>query len=183
MVHRRIGGAVIAALAAIAAPLLASPAGAATFSVRYIYSPLSPCPDCDDDGRVTVDELVTHIGIALQTSPLDACVVADADGDGVVTVHEVIGGVQAALGGCDLSEVLVADSSGDEQLELVRSGAWLRAVVSVGSRREADVSLNLARWLPGRAYDITVTWGGGRLSLQVDGQPVAITQGVTRDSP
>lgn len=57
--------------------------------------------DCNVDGQVTVDELVSMITVGLGTSVL-ACPVGDSDVDGAVTVDEIIGGVNDALGGCPL---------------------------------------------------------------------------------
>lgn len=59
------------------------------------------CPgDCNDDGAVTVPEVVTVVNIALGTLPLSACPAADAAGDGSVGVGDAILAVQAALSGC-----------------------------------------------------------------------------------
>ncbi|MFN8643751.1 MAG: hypothetical protein U0802_19610 [Candidatus Binatia bacterium] len=59
------------------------------------------CPDCDGDGRVTIDELVTGITIALGGARLDACPTFDRDGDGQVSIDEILAGVAAALRGCE----------------------------------------------------------------------------------
>lgn len=56
--------------------------------------------DCNHDREVTIDELITGVGIALNTSPLSACSACDADGDGMVTVDELIAAVNRALNGC-----------------------------------------------------------------------------------
>lgn len=59
------------------------------------------CPgDCDGDGAVLVDELVTAVSIALGTVELSSCAEVDVDGDGQVTVDELAGIVTAAVGGC-----------------------------------------------------------------------------------
>lgn len=56
--------------------------------------------DCDGNGRVTVDELVTGVDIALKPSDLDRCARMDVNGDGAVTVDELVTAVNATLGGC-----------------------------------------------------------------------------------
>jgi len=56
--------------------------------------------DCNMDRSVTIDELIAGVNIALGTSPLAVCVVADTDGDGFVSVNELISAVNRALGGC-----------------------------------------------------------------------------------
>jgi hypothetical protein len=60
------------------------------------------CPgDCNGDGQVTVDEIVTAVSIALGNVPLTQCPAADDNGDGSVTVDELLRAVSAALAGCE----------------------------------------------------------------------------------
>jgi hypothetical protein len=65
---------------------------------------MSPPPactgDCNGDGAVSVDELISAVNIALGTSPLSACPAADRNGDGNVGVEELVLGVTRALSGC-----------------------------------------------------------------------------------
>lgn len=56
--------------------------------------------DCDADGRVTVDELLTGVDILLGDEPADRCRSLDADLDGLVGIDELIGGVTSTLKGC-----------------------------------------------------------------------------------
>lgn len=56
--------------------------------------------DCGHDGTVTVNELITGVGITLGTLPLAECVPFDADDDLDVTIDELIAAVNNALGGC-----------------------------------------------------------------------------------
>jgi subtilase family serine protease len=59
------------------------------------------CPgDCNGDGVVTIDEIVTGVNIALGATPLSQCPGLDANGDGVVTVDELLEAVSRALNGC-----------------------------------------------------------------------------------
>jgi hypothetical protein len=61
------------------------------------------CPgDCNLDGRVTVDELVLAVDVALR-DPADAkyCSTIDIDSDCLVSIHEVVLATKNALGGCD----------------------------------------------------------------------------------
>ena len=55
--------------------------------------------DCDENGQVTVDELVFAVGLTLSDSSSDACVDADLDDDERITVDELVRGVLAALHG------------------------------------------------------------------------------------
>lgn len=74
----------------------ASPAPEATAT-----RPAAACAgDCDGDGRVSVDELVNAIRIALRSAAADTCPDADIDGNGDVSIDELVQAVRAALNGC-----------------------------------------------------------------------------------
>jgi Ca2+-binding EF-hand superfamily protein len=65
--------------------------------------------DCNQDGSVTVDELIKGVNIAIGTTSIDACSSFDTNGDGAVTINELIAAVNRALTGC----VDVAATSGE----------------------------------------------------------------------
>lgn len=56
--------------------------------------------DCNGDGQVTVDEIVTGVNIALGTSAIGNCLALDADSSGSATVDELVTAVNNALNGC-----------------------------------------------------------------------------------
>lgn len=56
--------------------------------------------DCDGNGEVAINELITGVGISLGTRNPDDCPAFDADGDGNVAINELITGVNSALLGC-----------------------------------------------------------------------------------
>jgi sugar lactone lactonase YvrE len=56
--------------------------------------------DCDAGGSISIDEIVTGVGIALESVPLDRCSSFDCNGTGRVTVDCLVRAVQAALDGC-----------------------------------------------------------------------------------
>jgi len=56
--------------------------------------------DCNADREVTISELLTAIGIALDGGALSECPAADANEDGAVAIDELLAGVQGALDGC-----------------------------------------------------------------------------------
>ena len=56
--------------------------------------------DCNGDGAVTVNELITMVNIALGSAASSACSAGDANGDGEITVNEIVAGVNHALSGC-----------------------------------------------------------------------------------
>ncbi len=56
--------------------------------------------DCNEDGVVTVDEIVLGMTIVLGASEVDACLSLDRDGSLDVTIDELVGAIANALGGC-----------------------------------------------------------------------------------
>jgi len=53
--------------------------------------------DCNDDGIVTVSELLRAVNIALGRTPLERCLNVDANGDGSVSISELTLAVRSAL--------------------------------------------------------------------------------------
>ena len=63
--------------------------------------PAAACTgDCNADGRVTIDELVQAVGIALGVTAASVCPAADADSNDEVTIDELVSSVTAGLDGC-----------------------------------------------------------------------------------
>jgi ELWxxDGT repeat protein len=56
--------------------------------------------DCRGDGRVTIDDLIQAVAIALGSRPVEDCSAVDGGGDGRVTIDELIAAVGVALVGC-----------------------------------------------------------------------------------
>ncbi|MFI5396803.1 MAG: hypothetical protein ACHQ9S_14805 [Candidatus Binatia bacterium] len=54
--------------------------------------------DCDGDGQVSVDEILTIVNIALGNVPLSSCTAGNANGK--ITVDEILTAVNNALNGC-----------------------------------------------------------------------------------
>ena len=59
--------------------------------------------DCNDDGEVTVNELIKMVNISLDLLPLSECSAGDASGDGEITVNEIVAAVNNSLGSCPAS--------------------------------------------------------------------------------
>jgi cysteine-rich repeat protein len=57
--------------------------------------------DCDANGRVTVDDLIRGVRIALDLTPVSACRAIDVNGDARVTIDELVSAVGVLLGVCD----------------------------------------------------------------------------------
>jgi YHYH protein len=69
--------------------------------VRAARAGTPACPgDCQGDGRVSADELVKGVRIALGQEAVGSCRELDADGSGEVTVDELTFAVLSALRGC-----------------------------------------------------------------------------------
>ena len=60
--------------------------------------------DCNGDGQVTVDELVTLARIALGVASLSACHPGDTNSDGRITVDEIVAAVNAAGNQCPATQ-------------------------------------------------------------------------------
>ncbi len=56
--------------------------------------------DCNRDGEVAINELITGVNIALGNNDVSSCPEFDANSDGEVTINELISGVNNALNGC-----------------------------------------------------------------------------------
>jgi hypothetical protein len=60
-----------------------------------------PCAgDCNNDDKVTVNELIKGVNIALGKAEITACAALDLAGDGRVTIDELVKAVNKALSGC-----------------------------------------------------------------------------------
>ncbi len=68
----------------------------------FVASPsaLACVGDCSSDRKVTVDELVTGVNIALGNLTLNQCPAFNCNGDGKVTVDCLVKAVNNALNGC-----------------------------------------------------------------------------------
>ena len=85
----------------ISAAVATIPVGFAPFGVAFGPALAGSCAgDCNEDGRVTVDEVILGVAILLGEEPLKACGSFDGNGSGTVTVDELLEAVQHALGRC-----------------------------------------------------------------------------------
>lgn len=96
------------AIASVPGGCVVPPTATPTITVTPLSTPTptpsrTPMPcvaDCSGNGRVTVEEILTAVDIALGSADLGNCPCADADGDGAVTVDEILAAVNTALSGC-----------------------------------------------------------------------------------
>ena len=83
--------------------------------------------DCNDDGEVKVNELITGVNIVLGSETLDRCASLDGTGDGQIAINELIAAVGASLDGCP-EPVDRLDSVGAVTLGVARGLSGLAAV-------------------------------------------------------
>jgi hypothetical protein len=70
-------------------------------SMYFVRLAAVPCAgDCNTDGEVTVDELLSMVNVALGNTDVAVCVAGDANGDAGITVDEILSAVNNALQGC-----------------------------------------------------------------------------------
>ncbi len=71
-------------------------------ALAHAVAAQSPCiGDCNGDGTVRINELISGVAIALGSAPAGDCLAIDADDDGQVRVNELILAVSSALEGCE----------------------------------------------------------------------------------
>src|SRR5262245_3581440 len=68
--------------------------------------------DCDGDGSVAINELITGVNISLGNAELDTCDVFDADENGQADIYELIAAVGNSLNGCTAGPPSKANKSG-----------------------------------------------------------------------
>jgi hypothetical protein len=71
-----------------------------TLSATPTSTPIPCTGDCNTDGQVTIDELLTAVNIALGNIPASTCEAGDANRDSEITVDEILTAVNNALNGC-----------------------------------------------------------------------------------
>jgi Carboxypeptidase regulatory-like domain len=78
--------------------------------------------DCNGNGQVTVDEILTMVNIALGNTPVTTCEAGDANHDGQITVDEILTAVNHALNGCSGAEQACVGSGGTVSTSLCCAG-------------------------------------------------------------
>jgi parallel beta-helix repeat protein len=59
--------------------------------------------DCNGDGAVVINELITGVNIALETAAVSTCESFDTSGNGGVEINELVAAVSFALNGCPVT--------------------------------------------------------------------------------
>ena len=150
--------------------------------------------DCDENGAVTVNELIVGVNIALSRAAIDSCLSLDTNDDGQVAINELIGAVSNALGGCgfagrysatveldggatgliDLDTASGGQVTGTltiDETSMVRAAQGIGSVVSIsGSFNPATGSFLATGTFHGPEGDVTVRLSGnlgGDFMLQI----------------
>jgi hypothetical protein len=106
--------------------------------------------DCNGDGRVTIDEIITGVNIALGNDDASAC--ESLAGGGQVTVGEILTAVNEALNGCP------------EGTTGTISGTAVKGPVSNGNVTALAIG---SSGVKGAQIGSTVTDGSGNFTMQV----------------
>jgi hypothetical protein len=81
-----------------------APGGCDIFGQRLTFAATADCPgDCNHDNRVTIDELIEAVAIAVNSSPsalMKLCLPADVDLDYEISLQELVQASGQALRGC-----------------------------------------------------------------------------------
>jgi hypothetical protein len=121
--------------------------------------------DCDGDGAVTVNELITGVGIVLGTAPVAECPVLDTGGTGHVDVSRLLIAVNNALDGCPAG---VSDAAVGTVLAMTRAMAATSSfALGITAAVNASINTSAAGVCPqgGTNAQTCQDLGGGRVSL------------------
>jgi hypothetical protein len=150
-----------------APPTSTPPPGATALATRPVCA-----RDCNDDGAITVEELISAVREALGSTPAGGCPSFDRDGDGRVDIDELIRLVLAALRGCalqsDLQSTLegVYDANGTKTDSFgTQPRAGMALVRYFDGRLQVSVEFGIGETLEFSAYPV----GEGALELEGGG--------------
>ena len=114
--------------------------------------------DCNNNGSVTVDEILKGINVALGNSLIGDCLAFDLDASSTITVDELITGVNAALAGCPANVFEVTIDKPMVFLTGAGQSATLtaRIVDAQGTAMNAPVT-----WTSSNPNQVTIDAAGG----------------------
>jgi hypothetical protein len=125
--------------------------------------------DCNGDGTVSINELITAVNIALDTGSLSTCRAIDNDGDGVAAISELIQAVNGALSSCSRESPLDLAFSELSGGDVIGAEAQFAAAVSAQPNNpQAIFFLALTRLATRTTGDPALLdiLGRGRIRLQ-----------------
>ena len=71
--------------------------------------------DCNSDGRVAVNEIVTMVNIGLGNTDASSCTRGDSDANGAITVNEIVAAVASALSSTEIEVVGTCEVPGGSE--------------------------------------------------------------------
>jgi hypothetical protein len=83
-------------------PASATPTNPLPPSATATATPKPCAGDCNNDGQVTVDELLTMVNTALGNANVSTCLTGDANHDNQITIDEILTAVDNGLNGCPM---------------------------------------------------------------------------------
>jgi hypothetical protein len=135
-----------------ARPLLAS-----LVLVVFASGPVSAAceGDCDGDGAVRINELVTAVNIALGSLPISACPSDMCAGGGIICIDDLMRAVLNALHGCPVEIPPLLSSDPADGASDVPGTTWIRLTFAGPVSRSALTHFTL--WCDGAPTDATVS--------------------------
>ena len=85
------------------AVMVALAAGVLIGHAAPAFAALGCAGDCNGNGAVAVNEVVTMVNVTLETRPLSVCQAGDVNADGTISIDEIMTAVGRALEGCATS--------------------------------------------------------------------------------
>ena len=135
--------------------------------------------DCNNDGRVTVDETIKMANIALGKANVSTCALGGLDNGNQVRIYEVVTAVKNALGHCtvdvngDWSGTWQSDngveSGSIDFLQLTQSGSRISGAVNVGGAEECYSQAALSGTVSGTAFTASLTAATNGIRVSVNG--------------
>jgi len=140
--------------------------------------------DCNADGNVTVDEIITGVNIALGTTAISVCLAFDASADGQVTVDEILTGVNNALVGCpasvcgdgavDFEMGETCDDGNTEDGDACPANCRIEECNATGSTVLADVALNVPSGTDVAAVTLFIRYPDGTVRIPGSGNDAQV---------
>jgi cysteine-rich repeat protein len=130
--------------------------------------------DCNDNGTVVVNELITGVNIALGTADLTACSSFDKSGDQQVTVSELITAVNNALTGCPPAPAECGNGEKEDDEQCDDGNTWAGDGCAANCTTEQRLPCSVSE-----AAEVVLQTNLVALHIPVSGQ-MALTAGAAR---
>lgn len=119
--------------------------------------------DCDANGEVTVNEIVTLVAIALGNATGASCRNGERDDDGAVTVDEIVAAIGSALRGCSLPSRAAAFAA---QKYRTQGPTQIRSLADVNGDGLLDINVSVFDFWQSSPSVVLLGRPGGRFDQQ-----------------